>query len=188
MLTRRQLLGGAALALAMSRAKLARAIGPASKFRFGQLQLGPAWNPRPTALKRLGWEIEKRTSIDVDLDPAVVTPTSDTLHETPFLYLAGEKAVELPSTAGIEALRRFLTFGGFLLIDNAEGSMSKYKASEVAVRVTEEAIQILGGYGYTREYPVERWHRDAKIHTIFEGTSEIQQLVIARAISGLRIE
>ncbi len=71
---------------------------------------------------------------------------------------------------------------------NAEGSMSKYKASEVSVWVTNEAIQILGGYGYTREYPVERWHRDAKIHTIFEGTSEIQQLVIARAISGLRIE
>ena len=71
---------------------------------------------------------------------------------------------------------------------HGEGSMSKYKASEVAVRVTEEAIQILGGYGYTRDYPVERWHRDAKIHTIFEGTSEIQQLVIARAISGLRIE
>ena len=75
--------------------------------------------------------------------------------------------------------------GGF---KNAEGSMSKYYASETAVRVTEEAIQILGGYGYTREYPVERWHRDAKIHTIFDGTSEIQQLVIARAISGLRIE
>ena len=75
--------------------------------------------------------------------------------------------------------------GGYM---NAEGSMSKYKASEVSVWVTNEAIQILGGYGYTREYPVERWHRDAKIHTIFEGTSEIQQLVIARAISGLRIE
>ena len=75
--------------------------------------------------------------------------------------------------------------GGF---KNGEGSMSKYKASEVAVRVTEDAIQILGGYGYTREYPVERWHRDAKIHTIFEGTSEIQQLVIARAISGMRVE
>jgi alkylation response protein AidB-like acyl-CoA dehydrogenase len=71
---------------------------------------------------------------------------------------------------------------------NGEGSMSKYKASEVAVWVTQEAIQILGGVGYTRDYPVERWHRDAKIHTIFEGTSEIQQLVIARAISGLRIE
>jgi len=74
--------------------------------------------------------------------------------------------------------------GGF---KNGEGSMSKYKASEVAVRATEDAIQILGGYGYTREHPVERWHRDAKIHTIFEGTSEIQQLVIARAISGERI-
>ncbi|MBM3730443.1 MAG: acyl-CoA dehydrogenase [Actinobacteria bacterium] len=75
--------------------------------------------------------------------------------------------------------------GGF---KNAEGSMSKYYASEMAVRVTEDAIQILGGYGYTREYHVERMHRDAKIHTIFEGTSEIQQLVIARAISGLRVE
>ncbi len=69
-----------------------------------------------------------------------------------------------------------------------EGSMSKLKASEVAVRVTEEAIQILGGYGYIRDYPVERWHRDAKIFTIFEGTSEIQRLVISRAISGLRVE
>jgi acyl-CoA dehydrogenase len=68
-----------------------------------------------------------------------------------------------------------------------EGSMSKLKASEVAVWATENAIQILGGYGYTREYPVERWHRDAKIMTIFEGTSEIQRLVIARAASGLRI-
>ncbi len=75
--------------------------------------------------------------------------------------------------------------GGFT---HGEGSMSKYYASETAVRVTEEAIQILGGYGYTREYHVERMHRDAKIHTIFEGTSEIQQLVIARAISGLRVE
>ena len=54
--------------------------------------------------------------------------------------------------------------------------------------VTEKAIQILGGNGYTREYPVERWHRDAKIYTIFEGTSEIQRLVIARAISGMRVE
>ena len=67
---------------------------------------------------------------------------------------------------------------------NAEGSMSKLKAGEVAVWVTERAIQILGGNGYTREFPVERMHRDAKIYTIFEGTSEIQRLVIARAISG----
>ncbi len=58
----------------------------------------------------------------------------------------------------------------------------------MAVKVTEDAIQTLGGYDFTREFPVERWHRDAKIHSIFEGTSEIQQLVIACAISGLRVE
>jgi acyl-CoA dehydrogenase len=69
----------------------------------------------------------------------------------------------------------------------AEGSMSKLKAGEVAVWATERAIQILGGNGYTREFPVERMHRDAKIYTIFEGTSEIQRLVIARAISGRKI-
>ena len=67
---------------------------------------------------------------------------------------------------------------------NAEGSMSKLKAGEVAVWATERAIQILGGNGYTREFPVERMYRDAKIYTIFEGTSEIQRLVISRAISG----
>ena len=71
---------------------------------------------------------------------------------------------------------------------NAEGSMAKLKAGRVATWVTERAIQILGGYGYVREYPVERWHRDAKIHDIFEGTEQIQQLVISRAISDLRIE
>lgn len=69
----------------------------------------------------------------------------------------------------------------------AEGSMSKLKAGEVAVWATERAMQILGGSGYTRDIPVERWHRDAKLYDIFEGTAEIQQLVIARAISGVQI-
>jgi alkylation response protein AidB-like acyl-CoA dehydrogenase len=67
----------------------------------------------------------------------------------------------------------------------AEGSMSKLFAGETAVKVTEQAIQILGGNGYTRDYPVERWHRDAKIFTIFEGTSEIQRMIIGRALTGL---
>jgi len=70
---------------------------------------------------------------------------------------------------------------------NAEGSMSKLKAGRTAVWVTERAIQILGGYGYIRDFPVERWHRDAKIYDLFEGTEQIQQLVISRAISGLQI-
>jgi alkylation response protein AidB-like acyl-CoA dehydrogenase len=69
-----------------------------------------------------------------------------------------------------------------------EGSMSKLYAGENAVWVTEQAIQILGGYGYIRDYPVERWHRDSKIYTIFEGTSEIQRLIVSRAISGVHIQ
>jgi alkylation response protein AidB-like acyl-CoA dehydrogenase len=71
--------------------------------------------------------------------------------------------------------------------ESGEGSMAKLFAGENAVWVTDQAIQILGGYGYMRDHPLERWHRDAKIFTLFEGTSEIQRLAIARAISGVRI-
>ncbi|NDZ82505.1 acyl-CoA dehydrogenase [Streptomyces sp. SID10853] len=71
--------------------------------------------------------------------------------------------------------------------DAGQGSMSKLRAGELAVAASEKAVQILGGAGYSREHPVERMYRDAKIYTIFEGTSEIQRLVIARAISGRHI-
>ena len=67
-----------------------------------------------------------------------------------------------------------------------EGAKAKLFASETARWVTGEAIQILGGYGYTKEFPVERYYRDAKITEIYEGTSEIQRLVIARSILGLQ--
>lgn len=92
----------------------------------------------------------------------------------------------------IDAARMLVWRAGWMArnnqpFDNAEGSMAKLVASETAVYVTDEAIQILGGNGYTRDYPVERMHRDAKIFTIFEGTSEIQRLVISRAITGLAI-
>ncbi|MGZ8694829.1 MAG: acyl-CoA dehydrogenase family protein, partial [Gaiellaceae bacterium] len=66
-----------------------------------------------------------------------------------------------------------------------EGAKAKLYASEMARRQTAEAIQIFGGYGYTKEFPVERYYRDAKITEIYEGTSEIQRLVIARSILGL---
>jgi butyryl-CoA dehydrogenase len=65
------------------------------------------------------------------------------------------------------------------------GAKAKLFASEMARRQTAEAIQILGGYGYTKEFPVERYYRDAKITEIYEGTSEIQRLVIARHVLGL---
>jgi acyl-CoA dehydrogenase len=64
-----------------------------------------------------------------------------------------------------------------------EGSMAKLFAGDVAVQTTMDAIQILGGYGYIKEYPVEKWARDAKIYQIWEGTAEIQRLVISRAIA-----
>ena len=67
-----------------------------------------------------------------------------------------------------------------------EGAKAKLFASEMARRQTAEAIQIFGGYGYTKEFPVERYYRDAKITEIYEGTSEIQRLVIARSVLGLR--
>ncbi|MGH3851031.1 MAG: acyl-CoA dehydrogenase family protein, partial [Pseudonocardiaceae bacterium] len=66
--------------------------------------------------------------------------------------------------------------------ERAEGSMSKMAASEVAVRATERAIQTLGGWGYITDHPVEKWYRDAKLYTIFEGTSEIQRMVISQAL------
>jgi alkylation response protein AidB-like acyl-CoA dehydrogenase len=68
-----------------------------------------------------------------------------------------------------------------------EGAKAKLFASEMARRQTAEAIQILGGYGYTKEFPVERYYRDAKITEIYEGTSEIQRLVIARSILGRQL-
>jgi acyl-CoA dehydrogenase len=66
--------------------------------------------------------------------------------------------------------------------ERAEGSMSKLAASEVAVKATERAIQTLGGWGYVTDHPVEKWYRDAKLYTIFEGTSEIQRMVISNAL------
>ncbi|HET7652931.1 MAG TPA: acyl-CoA dehydrogenase family protein, partial [Acidimicrobiales bacterium] len=101
-------------------------------------------------------------------------------------FMLADMATEIDATRLLVRRAAWLARNGGYT--NAEGSMSKLKAGRVAVWATERAIQILGGYGYTREYPVERWHRDAKIYDIFEGTEQIQQLVIARAISGLRIE
>jgi alkylation response protein AidB-like acyl-CoA dehydrogenase len=87
----------------------------------------------------------------------------------------------------IECSRLLVRKAGWLAatgrtFEQAEGSMSKLKAGETAVSVTEKAVQILGGYGYIRDFPVEKWYRDSKIFTIFEGTSEMQRRVIARQL------
>jgi alkylation response protein AidB-like acyl-CoA dehydrogenase len=85
---------------------------------------------------------------------------------------------------------RLLVYRAAWLRDRGEphgeaGAKAKLFASSVARRQTGEAIQILGGYGYTKEFPVERYYRDAKITEIYEGTSEVQRLVIARSVLGL---
>ncbi|MGH9763632.1 MAG: acyl-CoA dehydrogenase family protein, partial [Blastocatellia bacterium] len=82
---------------------------------------------------------------------------------------------------------RLLTYRAAAIKDsgrttNKESSMAKLYASEVAVRVSEQAIQTHGGYGYIKDYPVEKFWRDSKLCTIGEGTSEVQRLVIARQI------
>ncbi len=96
-------------------------------------------------------------------------------------FKLADMAVEIEAARGLiwRALWESRNGGEF---KKAEGSMAKLKAGEVAVKVTDEAIQICGGYGYIRDFPVEKWHRDAKIYTLFEGTSEIQRLVVSRAL------
>jgi alkylation response protein AidB-like acyl-CoA dehydrogenase len=88
---------------------------------------------------------------------------------------------------------RLLTYRAAVLRDRGEphseaGAKAKLFASTVARRQTAEAIQVLGGYGYVKDFPVERYYRDAKVTEIYEGTSEIQRIVIARSILGLRSE
>ncbi|MGZ4203389.1 MAG: acyl-CoA dehydrogenase family protein, partial [Thermoleophilaceae bacterium] len=89
----------------------------------------------------------------------------------------------------LEAARALLWRAGWLALSGrpltmAEGSMAKCKAADVAVRCCTEAVQVLGGHGYVRDHPVEKWYRDAKLYQIWEGTNEIQRLVIARALIG----
>ncbi len=118
-------LGGALTAAAtlspMLAQPLAHAIGPSSQFRFGVLNLG-ASNRRQGALRRLAWEVTKRTAIDIDINPIEMALNGKSLAQSPFLVLSGDREFAIPSNKEISALRQFLTFGGFLLIDSGEGA------------------------------------------------------------------
>jgi acyl-CoA dehydrogenase len=96
-------------------------------------------------------------------------------------FKLADMAMEIDAARLLTHRAAWLSRNGTL--EHAEGSMSKLKAGETAVWVTEQAVQILGGYGYIKDFPVEKWYRDAKIYTIFEGTSEIQRIVISRALA-----
>jgi len=113
-------LAGAAAAAALPGA--ARALPDASKLVVGQVQHGGNWNPRPSALRRIGWELSRRTSIETASEPAVVRLDRPGLHRTPLLYLAGLGAMPPLSEAERAGLRRFLQYGGCLVADAADGS------------------------------------------------------------------
>jgi len=101
--------------------QIARAIGEHSHFRFARLSLPGLPDPRPSALRRLSWELVRRTSIVTASDPIELRLSDPTLFRYPFLVLSGDRGFSLPPEADLIRLRRHLTFGGFLLIDSAEG-------------------------------------------------------------------
>jgi alkylation response protein AidB-like acyl-CoA dehydrogenase len=94
--------------------------------------------------------------------------------------MLAEMAVDLhvSKTLTRDALRKYASGADA----NVEASIAKVFASEAAQRVTSNAMQLLGGYGYTREFPVERWFRDARVYAIAGGTTQIQKLIVARAL------
>jgi hypothetical protein len=121
-LSRRALLkaaGAAALAAAL---RPARALDPSAMLAIGQVQHGGSWNPRPSALRRLGWELGRRTSIEPAPEATPVRLGAPGLHRHPMLYLAGAGGFPPLSDPERAALRRHLVYGGFLLVDSADGS------------------------------------------------------------------
>jgi hypothetical protein len=123
LLSRRAFLrGAAAAATALAAPRAVRAMADGSKLVIGLVQHGGQWNPRPSALRRLGWELTRRTSIETANDAVPVRLDRPGLHRHPFLVLAGAGSLPPFSEPERAALRRHLQYGGFLLVDAADGS------------------------------------------------------------------
>jgi hypothetical protein len=118
---RREFLRLVAATALLPRAALA-APPESSRLGIGHVQHGGRWNPRPSALKRLCWEIARRTSIETADDAVPVRLSAPGLHRHPMLYLSGDGALPPFSAAELSALRRHLHYGGFLLVDAADAS------------------------------------------------------------------
>jgi len=121
------------------------------------------------------------------LDHAVAYSRQRVQFDQPIIYFQGIQFKLAEMATKIEAARA-LTYSVARMIDaghkefSKESAQAKLFASDVAMYVTTEAVQIFGGYGYMREYPVEKYMRDAKITQLYEGTNEIQRDVIAKAV------
>ncbi|HUK65260.1 MAG TPA: DUF4159 domain-containing protein [Anaeromyxobacteraceae bacterium] len=109
-------------AAALASARRAAALPDTSKLVIGQLQYGGRWNPRPSALRRLQWEISQRTSVLTGADGVPLRLSDPGLHRFPMLYLAGDGALPPFSEDERASLRRHLQYGGLLLVDSADGS------------------------------------------------------------------
>ncbi|BDG06117.1 DUF4159 domain-containing protein [Anaeromyxobacter oryzae] len=123
LISRRALLrGAAAAALAAALPRRGSALPAPSLLAIGHVQHGGNWNPRPSAIRRLGWELGRRTSIEPAPDSVPVRLDRPGLHRWPMLYLAGAGPFPAFSEPERAALRRHLQYGGFLLVDAADGS------------------------------------------------------------------
>lgn len=186
-MSRRSFLALGALSGAWLATRRAHAIGPGSAFRFGHVALGERWNARPTALARMSREIEKRTSIAVDREARMVTLQSAALHETPFLYLAGDREFAVPSEPEVQALRRHLTFGGFLLIDSAEGALdgafdgSVRRLMQAVFPAPAQGLEIVPGdhVVYKSFYLIDRPLGRVALSPVMEGILRDGRLVVA---------
>jgi hypothetical protein len=112
---------GAGAAAATWGARSALAIGERSTLEMARLALPGLPDPRPSALRRLAWEVVRRTSIVTSTESPELHPADPALFRHPFLVLSGDRAFALPAESDLGRLRRYLTYGGFLLIDSAEG-------------------------------------------------------------------
>ena len=120
-LPRRRFLAGLAAAGLLFSSRGARALGDLSKFRFLRLRFPDLPDPRPSALRRLAWELERRTSLVTTPDPIELPLASPELFRYPLCVLSGDRGFAMPSEADTIRLRRYLTFGGCMLVDSAEG-------------------------------------------------------------------
>jgi hypothetical protein len=122
-ISRRAILrGAAAAAAALALPRSARALADASKLVLGVVQHGGAWNPHPSAFRRIAWELTRRTSIEISNEPVTVRLDRPGLHRYPMLVLAGAGPIPPLSEGERAALRRHLQYGGFLLVDSADAS------------------------------------------------------------------
>ncbi|HVZ73106.1 MAG TPA: DUF4159 domain-containing protein [Polyangia bacterium] len=178
---------GAGLGALLLGARHAHAIGERSLFRFARLALPGLPDPRPSAMRRWAWELERRTSLVTASDPTALRLSDPALYRHPFLVLSGDRAFAPPSDADVARLRRHITYGGFLLIDSAEGragggfddSVRKLLAQalpgELPARVPDEHVLwksfyvLKGAPGRILAAPyvegVERDHRLAVVYT-----------------------